>query len=120
MGSKFMIAIIRADENINIAYGNPKSTDPFAVPVEDWSKGININLISPYAAIQEAVAGFRELGEDVKKTFIFTGNASPHIVFPVVMNLVVGKRGVASLIEHAVQIYQKEEYRCASSSHPLF
>lgn len=47
----------------------------------------------------------------MKKTFIFTGNASPHITFPIVMNLVVGKRGVASLVEHAVQVYQKEGFR---------
>ena len=44
------------------------------------------------------------------KAFIFTRNASPNIVFPVVLNLALGKRAVAHMIETAVQLYEKDGF----------
>jgi hypothetical protein len=67
--------------------------DPFLIPLSDF------------------VQGFKELPKEMLKTFIFTGNASPHVVFPVVLNLALGKRAVAHMIETAVQLYEKDGSR---------
>jgi hypothetical protein len=39
-----------------------------------------VNTLSAYAAAQEAVKGFDKLPENVKKTFIFTGNKGNTVV----------------------------------------
>lgn len=85
--------------------------DPFAVPLNDWVAGVNINMISPYAAMSEAIAGFKELPKNTLKTFIYTGNLCLHIVLPVAMNMALGKRGVGHMIENAIAQYGKEGFK---------
>jgi hypothetical protein len=84
--------------------------DPFLIPLLDFAPGLNVNLVSPFAVLQEIIAGFRKLPEETLKTFIFTGNASPYIVFPTLLNLVLGKRAVAHIIKSAMQLYKKDSF----------
>jgi hypothetical protein len=85
--------------------------DPFLIPLSDFVPGLKVNIVSPFAVMQETIQGFKELPKETLKTFVFTGNASPHIVFPVVLNLALGKRAVAHMIETAVQLYEKDDFR---------
>ncbi|PVH85805.1 NAD(P)-binding protein, partial [Cadophora sp. DSE1049] len=94
------------------AYANPMGAtgDPFAIPLSEFVAGLNINMISPYAAMSEAISGFKELPKETLKTFIYTGNVCLHLVLPVALNLGLGKRGVGHMIENAVMLYEKEGY----------
>ncbi len=57
--------------------------EPLSIPLEGtggWVDSLNINLVSPYAAAQEAVKPWRELDEkDVPKAFIHRGNCSTRV-----------------------------------------
>ncbi|KAG4437898.1 hypothetical protein IFR05_006617 [Cadophora sp. M221] len=94
------------------AYANPmgESGDPFTIPLDDFVAGLNINMISPYAAMSEAISGFKDLPKETRKTFIYTGNLCMHIVLPAAMNMGLGKRGVGHMIENAVMLYEKEGF----------
>ena len=96
------------------AYGNPKTPDPLSVPLPEWISSLNINIVSLYAAAQEAVKGFRELPEETLKTFIFTGNCCPHVTLPVITSLSVGKTATANLIQNATAAYKEEGFRFVS------
>ena len=85
--------------------------DPFTIPLNDFVAGLNINMITPYAAMSEAISGFKDLPKEILKTFIYTGNVCLHLVMPVALNLAVGKRGVGHMIENAVMLYEKEGYK---------
>ncbi|KAH6671353.1 hypothetical protein B0J14DRAFT_640318 [Halenospora varia] len=87
--------------------------DPFAIPIDEWVKGMNINAISGYAAIQEATKGFRELPNEMTKTFVFTGNCGIHLPMPILMVLGAGKAAAAHMIQCAVatETYQKGGFR---------
>lgn len=87
------------------------ASDLYAVPLAEWTSILNINTVSPYAAAQEAVAGFRELPGDVLKTFIYTGNAAAHILSPIATTLTVGKVATANLIQNSAAAYEKEGFR---------
>lgn len=95
------------------AYACPTDLDPFAVSLGDFTAGMNINLMSPYVAIQEAIKGFGELGssDGILNTFIYTGNCSPHVTVPAIMNLGVAKTGMAYMVEAAGMAYKEEGYR---------
>jgi len=76
-----------------------------------WTASLNINLVSPYAAAQEAVKAWRELDEkDVQKTFIYTGNCSTHVAVPMAASLRVGTRVGAMMIENASKAYEGDVF----------
>jgi hypothetical protein len=85
--------------------------DPISIPLDEFVSNLNVNLISPYAVLQEAISGFRTLPSSVLKTFIYTGNCLNNVVMPVLLHLGVGKEGAAHMIESAVQGYGKEGFR---------
>ncbi|KAH8657548.1 hypothetical protein BGZ60DRAFT_518317 [Tricladium varicosporioides] len=95
------------------AYTPIFNPDPFSVPLKEWVKAVNINAISGYAAIQEAIKAFRELPNEMTKTFVFTGNCGIHVPVPILMVLGTGKAAAAHMIQCAVatEVYQKEEFR---------
>lgn len=99
--------------NTSPAYANPMgaSGDPFTIPLDDFFSGLNVNMISPYAAMSEATSGFKDLPKETLKTFIYTGNLCMHLVIPVAMNLGMGKRGVGHMIECATMVYGKEGFK---------
>lgn len=85
--------------------------DPISVPLDEFVGNLNVNLVSPYAAMQQAVAGFRTLPNETLKTFIYTGNCLNNMVMPILLHLGVGKQGTAHMIKGAVEGYGKENFR---------
>jgi NAD(P)-dependent dehydrogenase (short-subunit alcohol dehydrogenase family) len=84
-----------------------------SIPVEAVTKDLNINVVSPYVAAQEALAAWEALPQDTRKTFIYTGNALNEgiIPMPVMMNLGVGKAASAHWVGLADTLYQAKGYR---------
>ncbi|KAL2072623.1 hypothetical protein VTL71DRAFT_11966 [Oculimacula yallundae] len=76
------------------AYANPMAAtgDPFTIPLDDFIAGLNTNMVSPYAAMSEAITGVKRLPREILKTFIYTGNLCMQLVMPVAMNLSLGER----------------------------
>jgi hypothetical protein len=68
-------------------------------------------LVSGYAALQEAVAGFRTLPENTLKTFIYTGNILNRVIYPTLIPFGAVKTAVAHMIEGASGVYAKEGFR---------
>ena len=82
-----------------------------SVSVDDFVGNLNVYLVSPYAAVQEAIARFRTFPRQTSKTFIYTGNCLNNAVMPILLHLGVGKQGAAHMIESAVERYGKEGFR---------
>jgi len=74
---------------------------------------LTVNTISAYAAAQEAVKGFEKLPSDVKKTFIFTGNAANTCIIPDVFLLAFTKACTWNIIQTlvAAPLFQSKGYR---------
>lgn len=100
----FLTRKIGASSNLN-------GPDPFSIPVDKWAAGVNITTINAYSAVQQAIAGFKELPRDARKTFIYTGNACTHAVLPTIMNLGVGKNAVAHMVKCAVKVHEQDGFR---------
>ncbi|KAJ4302974.1 hypothetical protein N0V90_001865 [Kalmusia sp. IMI 367209] len=84
-----------------------------SIPAVDVASDLNANTVSPFAAAQEAVERWETLPRDIKKTFIFTGNALNELVvpFPSWMNLGMGKSATAYWINFADKAYKAKGYR---------
>lgn len=85
--------------------------DPFSIPIEDFTRDVNINTISVFSALQQAIQGFKELPKDTPKTFICTGNCLLHIAMPVLMDLGLGKRAAGFMVENAVLAHGGSGFR---------
>ncbi|RGP81287.1 short-chain dehydrogenase [Fusarium longipes] len=83
----------------------------FEVPLDHFQSSAVVNIVSVYAAAQEAVKGWAELPASSKPTFILTGNCGNVTPIPVIMTLSVGKAGAANLIEMAAKCYKDKGYR---------
>jgi len=94
-----------------LAFVEIVNPDPFAVSLDEWISGHNINFISAYAAAQEAVAGWKQLPAITLKTFAFTGNVLIHTTVPLLMHLGVSKNAAAHMIQCAAMRYEKEGLR---------
>ena len=82
-----------------------------AGPPKEFADSLNANVVSLWAAIQEAVVGFDTLPKEVKKTLIYTGNALNQYPMPFMAMLGAGKAAAASLIQVAEQKYKDQGYR---------
>jgi NAD(P)-dependent dehydrogenase (short-subunit alcohol dehydrogenase family) len=102
-----------------VVYNAPATTPPpekdslFSISAESVASDLNVNTVSAYVAAQQAVAGWDTLPEDVKKTFIYTGNALNVMVMPVpmLMTLGMGKSASAHWIGLADAIYSSKGFR---------
>lgn len=56
--------------------------DPFGVSPEAFVKDAGVNVFGAYAALNEAVKGFKELDSSTPKAFISTGNVLPFDPIP--------------------------------------
>lgn len=98
------------------APGDPLSID---LSVIKEAAAVSVGL---YAAVQEAVAGFRTLPADspFSKTFIFTGNRLPWLPrnsqWADFLSVGLQKVDGAYLMETFHTVYEKEGLRCVSSS----
>ncbi|KAL1799535.1 hypothetical protein ACET3X_003572 [Alternaria dauci] len=80
----------------------PVPSNPVSAPLQDFQRDLAINTVSAYAAAQAAVRGFGELPEEVKKTFIYTGNSGPTHITPEFLMLGLGKSSSWYLIQTLV------------------
>lgn len=74
---------------------------------------LNVNVVGPYVAAQEAVKGWAMLPAAVKKTFIYTGNIQMETILPVplMLNLGVGKAASAYWIGLVDGAYSAQGFR---------
>ncbi|KAL1799892.1 hypothetical protein ACET3X_000234 [Alternaria dauci] len=97
-------------------------TSVLSVSAEAVTKDLNINVVSPYVAAQQALTAWETLPEDTKKTFIYTGNAQNELIIPMpmMMNLGVGKAASAYWVGLADTLYKSKGYRFfyADERHP--
>ncbi|OAL57118.1 hypothetical protein IQ07DRAFT_28151 [Pyrenochaeta sp. DS3sAY3a] len=89
---------------------------PLSVPLDRVLADLNVNVVSPFVAAQEAVKGWEKDGESgsgEKKTFIYTGNILNTTIMPVPMlvNLGVGKAASAFWIGVSDASYKAKGYR---------
>lgn len=93
-----------------------------SIPATSVTSDLNVNVISPYVAAQEAIKGWVTLPAQAKKTFIYTGNILNEVILPVPMmlNLGMGKAASAYWIGHADGAYSAQGYRFiyADERHP--
>lgn len=91
----------------------PDDKSALSIPLESFNSDLNINTVSPYAAAQHAVAGWKTLPTETKKSFIYTGNGLNQTVLPgpVMLNLGVGKSASAYWLGVADANYAAQGYR---------
>ncbi|KAI0809512.1 hypothetical protein GGR55DRAFT_178277 [Xylaria sp. FL0064] len=91
----------------------PVEGAPLSIPVDSVACDLNVNIISPFIAAQQAVAGWETLPADTKKTFIYTGNILNVSVYslPLFTTLGIGKAGSAYWIGVADAAYSARGYR---------
>jgi len=91
----------------------PDQASVLSVPTEAVIKDLNVNVVSPYVAAQQAVAAWDSLPQDTKKTFIYTGNAMNELIVPMppMMDLGMGKSASAFWIGLADALYKAKGYR---------
>ncbi|MCJ1396790.1 hypothetical protein MMC18_009682 [Xylographa bjoerkii] len=93
-----------------------------SIPAAKVTSDLNVNVVSPYVAAQEAIKGWATLPAHAKKTFIYTGNIQNEAVLPVPMmlNLGVGKAASAYWVGLADGAYSAQGYRFiyADERHP--
>lgn len=91
----------------------PDKDAPLSLPVESVMSDLNVNTVSAYIAAQQAVNGWSTLPENVKKTFIYTGNILNVTTLPVpwTLNLGMGKAASASWIGLVDSTYSAKGYR---------
>ncbi|KAI9727586.1 MAG: transcription factor TFIIIB subunit brf1 [Cirrosporium novae-zelandiae] len=94
----------------NAAAFNRAPEGPLSVPLDEFIDSQNINIASVYAAMSEAVRGFKKLPNSLAKTFIYTGNILNSRTMPSLFTLGVGKAAGAHMIEAASMAYGQEGY----------
>ncbi|KAL8278748.1 hypothetical protein RQP46_008817 [Phenoliferia psychrophenolica] len=83
-----------------------QTPEPFSLSVEDLTSSLAINVTSPFAAAQEALAGLEALkGAGSDLTYIYTGNGLNTVQFPSTLALGVGKSASAHWIQIGAQVY---------------
>ncbi|RGP74102.1 short chain type dehydrogenase [Fusarium sporotrichioides] len=96
----------------NASAGNlSPAKDPFDLPLKDLDYNIDLNIRSPFVAVQQAVAGFAQLPESASRTFIYTGNILNVAMIPGFLALGVGKSGGAYMIWSASAAYKDRGYK---------
>ena len=76
-----------------------------------FTRDLNINTTSAFAAAQHAVSAFDQLPSSASRTFIYTGNATN--VSPIIslLSLGVGKSATAHIIQCAAESYKPKGYK---------
>jgi NAD(P)-dependent dehydrogenase (short-subunit alcohol dehydrogenase family) len=110
---KSIFSLINHIYSCQLAYDSANSdpADVFGLSLDAFKKATTTNLLSAYAAAQEAVKGWKELPSSSKPTFIYTGNCENVAPIPALMALGVGKSGAASFIEVAAKSYKNKGYK---------
>ncbi|TGO34706.1 hypothetical protein BHYA_0185g00100 [Botrytis hyacinthi] len=85
----------------------------FVVPQARVTNDLNINVVTPFIAAQEAIKGWETLPAESKKVFIYTGNICNVAVLPVplLLNGGMGKAATAYWLGVADGAYTAKGYR---------
>ncbi|KAI9150097.1 NAD(P)-binding protein [Paramyrothecium foliicola] len=99
--------------NAAALYSPPVEDSVLSIPLENFVSDLSINTVSPYAAAQQAVAGWETLPKNTKKSFIYTGNALNTTILPVplLLTLGVGKSASAHWLGLADALYAPKGYK---------
>ena len=91
----------------------PDKDSALSIPAAKVTADLNINVVSPYVAAQEAIKGWATLPAQANKTFIYTGNVQNEAILPVPMmlDLRVGKAASAYWVGFADSAYSAQGYR---------
>ena len=100
--------------NVGAATPNPPN-NPLSLPLTDFNRDLTINTISPFVAAQQAVQCFAQLPESASKTFIYTGNILNTTIIPPLLDLGVGKSGMAHVIQSAASAYKDRGFKYVTS-----
>ncbi|CAI6307651.1 unnamed protein product [Periconia digitata] len=87
------------------------ASNPFSLKVEDLNRTLKINTLSAYSAAKEATKGFEQLPADASRTFIYTGNILNMTTIPTMLDLGVGKTGMAHVIESASKAFADKGFK---------
>lgn len=74
-------------------------------------KDIGVNASGAYAALSEAVKGFKKLDAEIPKAFIATGNVLPFQPVPLGVTLGTGKAALAHLLHIGAIAYSKSKFK---------
>ena len=85
--------------------------NPFSLPLKDFTRDLNINTTSAFAAAQQAVLAFEQLPVSSAKTFIYTGNILNTTTMAPLMDLGVGKSATAHMIQSAAAAYKDRGFK---------
>ncbi|KAF2798023.1 putative short-chain dehydrogenase [Melanomma pulvis-pyrius CBS 109.77] len=86
--------------------------DPLtSATVEDTTRLLSVNVISPLIAAQEAVKGFKTLPASASRTFIATGNLLNTTAWPPVLTFGMTKTALAHLIHGSSKAYEKQGFK---------
>ena len=80
-------------------------SDPLSPSLEKLTSDLAINTVSAFAAAQEAVKGFEELGSSAPKTFIQIGTMLNKMVYPRLITMGIGKQAAAHTIACCAEAY---------------
>lgn len=91
----------------------PDQSSVLSVSAEAVTKDLNVNVVSPYVAAQQAITAWEFLPQDTKKTFIYTGNAMNELIVPMppMLDLGMGKSASAFWVGLADALYKAKGYR---------
>jgi len=91
----------------------PDANSALSISSADVTKDLNVNVVSPFIAAQEAVKHWETLPTESKKLFIYTGNICNVAVLPVplLLNGGMGKAAFSYCIGFADGAYAAKGYR---------
>ncbi|OAA61777.1 NAD(P)-binding domain protein [Niveomyces insectorum RCEF 264] len=85
--------------------------DPLSVTLASFSRDLQVNTTSVFAAAQQAVSAFEKLPGHLSKTFIFTGNILNETPIANLTVGGVGKSATAHLIRSAAAAYADRGFK---------
>lgn len=92
-----------------VTQNDPK--DPLSLPLDAFTRDLNVNTNSAFVAAQQAVLAFKELPDSASRTFIYTGNILNTTTIAPFLDLGVGKSATAHIIQSASQAYADEGFK---------
>ncbi|GAB7353354.1 hypothetical protein MBLNU459_g3839t1 [Dothideomycetes sp. NU459] len=84
---------------------------PLSLGVADFTRNLNINTVSAFAAAQQASLAFERLPNPASRTFIYTGNVLNTTTMASLLDLGVGKTATAHIIQSAALAYKERGFK---------
>ena len=91
-------------------------SNPFTISPYAFENDTAVNLCGAYTALRESVQGFKDLGNEIPKVFIATGNVLPFKPTALGITLGAGKAALTHLLDVATKAYCGDNFRYVHSS----